>query len=302
MTRYTLTMLDEHYRQLRQSLLRDDKEYGALMLCGRSQQIDPWTGVVEERALVREVIEVPEDAFLERTVTSMTWSTTPLFQLAKRAMARDYAICIAHSHPGGGLYFSSSDNAAEKESFGIVFGRMDTDRPHFAMVMDGNGEILVRAYGPNLAPHPIELTRIVGDRLVIRYAERGKGLMLAEFDRQTRVFGARTTEDLSQLRVGIVGCGGTGSAVASLLARIGVSRFGLIDIDRVDTTNLNRLVFSTRADAISGRHKVDVVADGIAAVGHQSRRAIAAAEPSFCSTHGPRIWASNWSEGPGGKD
>src|SRR5581483_902719 len=120
---------------------------------------------------------------------------------------------------------------------------------------------------PDLTAHAVELTRIVGDRLVIRYADRGNGLTLPEFDRQARVFGARTTEDLQKLRVGIVGCGGTGSAVASLLARIGVTRFGLIDVDHVDTTNLNRLVFSTRADAISRRSKIDVVAEAIAEIG-----------------------------------
>lgn len=271
MTRYTFTILDEHYRQLRQTLLRDDKEYGALMLCGRSRQVDPWTGVLEERVLVREIIEAPEEAFLERTRTSMTWSTTPLFRLAKRAIKQDYAVCIAHSHPGGRLYFSQFDDRADQESFQIVFGRMDSDRPHFAMVMDGDGEILLRAYGPDLRPHPVELTRIIGDRLSIRYPERGRGVTPAEFDRQARVFGARTTEDLRQLRVGIIGCGGTGSAVASLLARIGVTRFGLIDVDRVDITNLNRLVFSTRADAIAGRYKVDVVGDAIANIGLAQR-------------------------------
>ena len=265
--RYTFTILDEHYQQLRRALFRDTKEYGALLLCGRSRQVDPWTGVIEVRALVREVIEVPEEAFLERTPTSMTWSTTPLFRLSKRAMVKDNAICIAHSHPCGGLFFSSSDDLADKESFEIVFGRMETERPHFAIVMDNDGEFIVRAYTPDLRPMPVELTRVVGDRLQIRYPGRGDGVPPLEFDRQTRVFGARTTEDLTQLRVAIVGCGGTGSAVASLLARIGVSRFVLIDADRVDMTNLNRLHFSTRADAIAGRYKVDVVGDAIAEIG-----------------------------------
>jgi molybdopterin/thiamine biosynthesis adenylyltransferase len=237
------------------------------MLCGRSRQIDPWTGVVEERALVREVIEVPEDAFASRTPKSMTWSTTPLFQLAKTAMAKDYAICVAHSHPAGGLFFSRFDDIADKESFKIVFDRMEPARPHFALVMDDQGEFLVRAYESDLEPHPVELTRIVGDRLDIRYAGRGGGIPPVEFDRQTRAFGARCVEDLRQLRIGIVGCGGTGSAVASLLTRIGVSRFVLIDADRVDETNLNRLHFSTRADAIARRLKVDVVGDAIAAIG-----------------------------------
>jgi molybdopterin/thiamine biosynthesis adenylyltransferase len=267
MVRHTFTVLDEHYKQLRRSLLRDENEYGALILCGRSQQLDPWTGMLEERALVREVMNVPEGAFLKRTPTSLTWSTTPLFRLAKAAMSRDYAICVAHSHPRGGLFFSDFDDVADKESFEIVFGRMDTERPHFAMVMDNEGEFLVRAYGPDLKPQPVELTRVIGDRLETRYPGRGKGIPPVEFDRQTRVFGAQTVEDLAQLRVGIVGCGGTGSACASLLTRIGVSRFVLIDPDRVDETNLNRLHFSTRADAIAGRFKVDVVGDAIAAIG-----------------------------------
>jgi molybdopterin/thiamine biosynthesis adenylyltransferase len=267
MVRYTFTILEQQYQQLRRSLLRDENEYGALLLCGRSRQIDPWTREIEERALVREVIDLPAKAFLERTSMSLSWSTTPLFKLAKKAMARDYAICIAHSHPGNSLFFSERDDIADKDSFEIVFGRMDTERPHFAMVMDRSGEFLVRAYDSELKAHATGLTRVIGDRLKIRYAGRDNVASPLEFDRQSRAFGARTTEDLARLRIGIVGCGGTGSAVASLLARSGVSQFLLIDPDRVDITNLNRLHFSTRADAITRRHKVDVVGDAIAQIG-----------------------------------
>ncbi|MGA2833646.1 MAG: ThiF family adenylyltransferase [Terracidiphilus sp.] len=267
MVRYTFTMLEQHYQQLHRTLLRDENEYGALLLCGRSRQIDPWTGAIEERALVREVIDLPAEAFLERTPTSFSWSTTPLFNLSKKAMARDYAICIPHSHPGSSLFFSERDDIADKESFDIVFRRMETERPHFAMVMDRSGEFLVRAYNSDLKAHSTQLTRVIGDRLKIRYPGRDSIASPVEFDRQSRAFGARSTEDLARLRVGIVGCGGTGSAVASLLSRSGVSQFLLIDPDRVDITNLNRLHFSTRADAIAHRYKVDVVGDAIAEIG-----------------------------------
>lgn len=267
MMRYTFTMLAEHHQQLRESLLRDENEYGALLLCGRSRQIDPWAGAVEERALVREVIDLPAEAFLKRTPTSLSWSTTPLFNLAKKAMAKDQAICIAHSHPGNSLFFSASDDVADRESFAIVYGRMETERPHFALVMDRSGEFLVRVYDSSLTAHNAELIRVIGDRIQIRYPGRDRTASPAEFDRQSRAFGARATEDLAHLRVGIVGCGGTGSAVASLLARSGVSQFLLIDPDRVDITNLNRLHFATRSDAIARRHKVDVVGDAIAQIG-----------------------------------
>ena len=267
MPRCTFTILEEHARQLRKLLLQDDSEYGALMLCGRSRHVDAWTGVVEERALVREVIALPEEAFLERTPASLTWSTTPLFQLAKRAMPKDQAICVAHSHPRGPLYFSTFDDVADTESFEIVFGRMETRRPHFSLVMDGSGEFMVRAFDADLKPRPVELTRVIGDRWQFRYFGRDDGLTPAEFDRQVRAFGATATRDLSQLRVAIVGCGGTGSAVASLLARMGVPYFVLIDTDYVDLTNLNRLHYSTRADAIGRVAKVDVLGDAIAAIG-----------------------------------
>jgi len=44
-------------------------------------------------------------------------------------MAKDEAICIAHSHPGGHLYFSKFDDVADKESFEIVFARMRRSGP-----------------------------------------------------------------------------------------------------------------------------------------------------------------------------
>lgn len=83
MIRYTFTILEEHYQTLKHLLLRDNNEFGALLLCGRSQQVDPWAGVLEERALVQKIVEVEETAFLERTPVSMTWTTDALFHLAK---------------------------------------------------------------------------------------------------------------------------------------------------------------------------------------------------------------------------
>jgi molybdopterin/thiamine biosynthesis adenylyltransferase len=267
MTRYTFTILEEHYEALRRTLFRDDREYGALLLCGRSRQVAPWKGEIEERFLVRELVEVPESAFLRRTPTSMTWSTTPLYNLAKRAMRENFAVCIAHSHPVGEARFSQLDDLADKESFEIVFGRMETERPHVSLVMDRMGEFSVRAFEPDLTSKPVTLSRVIGRRFRFRYPERGTGAPAEAFDRQVRVFGRELVEDLSQLRVGVVGCGGTGSAVASLLARLGVSQLVLVDRDRVDETNLNRLHFSTRADASISRRKVDVVGEAIAQIG-----------------------------------
>ena len=57
---------------------------------------------------------------------------------------------------------------------------------------------------------------------------------------------------LQMLRVGVVGLGGTGSAVAQQLAHLGVTKYTLIDRDDIDVTNLNRLIGARRR-----RHRKD---------------------------------------------
>lgn len=267
MTRYTLTILEEHRAALQASVLRDDREYAALLLCGRSRNIDPWTGEVEERAVVRQLIEVDESAFLERTQIKMTWSTTPFFDALKHAESKEFAVAVVHSHPNGPLRFSADDDIAEKELFQIAFNRLESQRPHFSVVMDGHGQLVARAYNNDLKPHPAQLIRVIGQRWQFWYPDRGMGSIPEELDRQARAFGPFAIQDLAQLRVGIAGCGGTGSAVVSLLSRIGIRRIALFDADRVDETNLNRLHFSTRYDANLRRLKVDAVGEAIAGIG-----------------------------------
>lgn len=68
------------------------------------------------------------------------------------------------------------------------------------------------------------------------------------FDRQERVFGREGQQVLSALHVGVVGAGGTGSAVVEQLVRLGVGMLTVIDDDRVSETNLTRIHQSTNDD------------------------------------------------------
>jgi hypothetical protein len=63
---------------------------------------------------------------------------------------------------------------------------------------------------------------------------------------------------LSRLRVGIVGLGGGGSHVAQQLAHIGVGHFVLLDPDRIEESNLNRLVGATVDDVQIQEWKVRI--------------------------------------------
>src|ERR1700704_6695019 len=61
--------------------------------------------------------------------------------------------------------------------------------------------------------------------------------------------GAEGQKRLLQSRVVVVGCGATGSAVASLLARSGVGTLRILDRDYVEPSNLQRQSLFDEADA-----------------------------------------------------
>lgn len=83
---------------------------------------------------------------------------------------------------------------------------------------------------------------------------------LPALDRQ-RAFGRGFADAAAELSVGIVGLGGVGMPVAEQLARSGFRQFVLMDPDRVELVNLNRLSGLSRKDV--GRFKVDVAAAAI---------------------------------------
>jgi len=77
--------------------------------------------------------------------------------------------------------------------------------------------------------------------------------------------GHKGQDRLQAGRVAIVGCGATGSAVASLLARAGVGTLRVIDRDYVEPNNLQRQSLFDEADAVESVPKAIAAARKIAA-------------------------------------
>jgi molybdopterin-synthase adenylyltransferase len=80
----------------------------------------------------------------------------------------------------------------------------------------------------------------------------------AELSRQS-FLGRKSDKDLAKTRVAIVGLGGGGSHIAQQLAHLGVGSFRLIDPDRIEASNLNRLVGATQADVDAATPKVEIL-------------------------------------------
>jgi adenylyltransferase/sulfurtransferase len=81
--------------------------------------------------------------------------------------------------------------------------------------------------------------------------------------------GAEGQTRLAQSRIAVVGCGATGSAVASLLARSGVGTIRIIDRDYVEPSNLQRQTLFDEADARESLPKAIAAARRIAGFNSQ---------------------------------
>lgn len=254
----TLTLTGRQHKVLRDHLFPgDDKEAVALLLCGR--RAGP-----RHRLLAHEVFLIPHDR-CQRERDRLTWPTEVAVPALEKAAKRGLSVVKVHSHPGGFPRFSKADDEADSKLFPSLFGWVDHEWPHASAVMLPDGRMFGRAFFADGACTDLALISVVGDDLHFWHAaQRAKGV--PEFARRhAQVFGERTYELLSNLSIAVVGCSGTGSPVVEQLARLGVGHLVLVDPDRVEDKNLNRIINSTQADV--GRLKVDVLAEAVAAMG-----------------------------------
>ena len=75
------------------------------------------------------------------------------------------------------------------------------------------------------------------------------------FTRQ-EVFGKGVQQQLGELEIALIGCGGIGSIFTETLARLGVKKWTLIDPDVLETVNLNRMPGATKTMVERGWTKV----------------------------------------------
>ncbi len=80
----------------------------------------------------------------------------------------------------------------------------------------------------------------------------------------TRLYGAAALERLRTAHVCVIGIGGVGSWAAEALARSGIGRLTLIDLDHVAESNINRQIHAL--EQTLGQAKVLAMAERIAAI------------------------------------
>jgi molybdopterin/thiamine biosynthesis adenylyltransferase len=102
---------------------------------------------------------------------------------------------------------------------------------------------------------------------VIALKTQGQTRVGDRYSRQVlfKEIGAEGQAKLLRSRVVIIGCGATGSVLASLLARAGVGTLRIIDRDYVEASNLQRQSLFDENDAAESKPKAIAAAQKIAA-------------------------------------
>lgn len=247
----------EHARVKSHLFPGDGKEAAAILVCTRMRGS-------RLKLLVREVVLVPHEA-CSREEDRLTWPSSVFDPWLDRSADEGLSLVLIHSHPNGYPDFSWLDDDSDRELMPYLYpyGSTDTacDLWHGTAIMLPSGAVKARLYGEDMRPGPVDLVAIYGDDLHLCWNANPDAI-------SPLAFSAPMREELSRLSIAIIGVSGTGSIVAEQLLRMGVGELIVIDDDRVELKNLNRILNSTEDDVSTRRFKVDVFKEAAARINH----------------------------------
>ncbi len=251
-----------HYKQLKDHLFPGDgKEAVSIALCGRHE----WDN--KQTLLVHKLVNIPYEDCKIREHDLVKWSTNILIPHLIDASKKGWGIVKVHSHPNGYANFSETDNTSDKELFDSVFGWMNNENSHGSIIMLPDGSLFGRFIESDLRFEQMNKISLSGDDIRYWYSSSHNYKSAGFNIRTEQTFGKGTLQLLKGLKVGVIGCSGTGSPTIEQLVRLGVGSLVLIDPDKVEEKNLNRILNTTISDVKESRYKVDVLSEIINKIG-----------------------------------
>lgn len=250
--RTSLVIPGHHHQKLVAHLFPDDGlEAAALMLCRR-------VGRHRHRYLVHDIIPIPHSSCARRERDALSWPGEYAEQAVDRAEEGDYSIVALHSHPGSFFGFSSQDDASDKLLLPALY--QATDRPSLSAVMVPSGAVRARIFNGRGPYQPVDHVVCARDDIHVWPGDAGVGpagpVVPVAFTQGMR-------HSLFRLSACVIGVSGTGSIVAEQLARLGFGEIILVDFDRIEARNLDRILNSTTADVADSKLKVEMFREAI---------------------------------------
>ena len=220
----------------------------------------PADGANRYTAIIDEVLLPAED---ERILQGNVQMTRDFLRRGrKRALSKDAGIAVMHNHLGPGWQDMSQDDIV-MERRSVSNPARATGLPALGLTLGTDGTWSARFWirkGSNYERHWCSTVRIISpDHLSFQsnpHLLYPKSTMtsLERYRRSVEAWGIAGQDILGQLKVGVVGLGSVGALAAETMGRIGIRQLVLIDMDRVEHHNLDRLIHAGPQDV--GRYKV----------------------------------------------
>jgi hypothetical protein len=256
---YQLRMSGKQYQQLRAHLYNGDgNEAVALALCGKHEYQDQYNILVHKLQLISL------DECFESTPLSVKWRTDSMVQLLMEAMRSGLSVLKVHSHPNGVESFSATDDRSDRDLFSSVAGWQECQLSNASAIMFSDGSVCARVVSHDGQFTPVSKILVAGDEIRCFVQDRPSDHG-AFVQRHAQAFGNQTLSMLKSMKIGVVGVSGTGSIVVEQLVRLGVGRLVLVDPDKIEMKNLNRILNSRVSDV--GRQKTERTQEAIAEMG-----------------------------------
>lgn len=258
---YSVVIPDHINKQLLAHLIREDgDEELCFALYSPSEAASRFTAIICE-------VLFPNDG--DRQVHgNVSFNPSYLERSLQVAREKRKAIAVIHIHPSRGFQYMSKDDVNAES--GIAAAALTvTGLPLLGMTAGIDGVWSGRFWNKSLRIKRkylhkwCESVRVIGDRLSFHF---NNDLLKPNVDEEALIrtisaWGKRTQEDISRIKICIVGLGSVGSMVAESLARTGFANFILIDFDKYEIKNRDRSMNVKKKDI--GRYKVDVTAKAI---------------------------------------
>lgn len=216
------------------------------------------------RLLARKIQWVNDSAYIRRERDGLSIASEGYVHALAQAEILGAVSIWLHTHPGtNSLPLPSEHDKHVDREIADLFRLRSGSLYYGALILSP------RSPGLTFTGHlesddgqMIHIDRIwmVGDRFRLTRSFDSQNSDLSPiFDRNVRAFGSAIQQALGDIHVGVAGCGGTGSAVAEQLVRLGVRHITLIDPDDLSASNLTRVYGSAFSDV--GKPKVDMIAE-----------------------------------------
>lgn len=201
------------------------------------------TGLADsDRYIATNVIIFDETWITSSSGSHIDFELKYLRELFRQCEEESLVFGFIHNHPSGFPDFSEIDDDNECTLLKALANRNGTD-VHFVAMLLTNNEWKARVRHGRTPKIALDVRHILVHGKPVQLYEYHK----TEFTdqdmsaRHAAAFGQPFVDKLSSLRVGVVGAGGTGSPTIMLLARAGVGELVVIDNDKLEKSNLNRV-------------------------------------------------------------